>query len=154
MFTNSHFEMAFGLTIISSIAATTLIFLHASEEAENYHESICLFIVYILLSNLEFHSRHITHKINKLHEKALRIVCNDHFSSFEELLSKDKSVTVHQRNLQILAIVIYNILNRLSPDIMQDIFETRSNYNNTRNATAFSSSNIKIVRHGLQPSLT
>ena len=110
--------MAFGLTIISSIAATTLVFLHASEEAENYHESICLFIVCILLSNLEFHSRQITHKINKLHEKALRIVCNDHFSSFEELLSKDKSVTV--------AIEIYKILNGLSPDIMQDIFETRS----------------------------
>ena len=49
-----------------------------------------------------FHSRQINHKINKLHERALRIVYNDHFSSFEELLSKDKSVTVHQRNLQIL----------------------------------------------------
>ena len=46
-----------------------------------------------------FHSRQINHKINKLHERALRIVYNDHFSSFEELLSKDKSVTVHQRNL-------------------------------------------------------
>ena len=100
-----------------------------------------------------FHSRQITHKINKLHERALRIVCNDHFSSFEELLSKEKSVTVHQRNLQILAIEIYKILNGLSPDIMQDIFETRSNYNNTRNATAFSSSNIKTVRHGLKPFL-
>ena len=54
-----------------------------------------------------FHSRQINHKINKLHERALRIVYNDHFSSFEELLSKDKFVTVHQRNLQILATEIY-----------------------------------------------
>ena len=38
------------------------------------------------------HSRQINYKINKLHERALRIVYNDHFSSFEELLSKDKSV--------------------------------------------------------------
>ena len=44
-----------------------------------------------------FHSRQINHKINKLHERALRIVYNDHFSSFEELLSKDKSVIVQQR---------------------------------------------------------
>ena len=65
-----------------------------------------------------FHSRQINHKINKLHERALRIVYNDHFSSFEELLSKDKSVTVHQRNLQTLATEMYKILNGLSPDIM------------------------------------
>ena len=97
-----------------------------------------------------FHSRQINHKINKLHERALRIVYNDHFSSFEELLSKDKSVTVHQRNLQTLATEMYKILNGLSPDIMQDIFETKSNYYNTRNAPAFSSRNIKTVRYGLQ----
>ena len=32
------------------------------------------------------------------------------------------------RNLQILTTEMYKILNRLSPDIMQDIFETTSNY--------------------------
>ena len=42
------------------------------------------------------------------------------------------------------------ILNGLSPDIMQDIFETKSNYYNTRNAPTFSSRNIKTVRYGLQ----
>ena len=45
--------------------------------------------------------------------------------SFEELLSKDKSVTVHQINLQTLATEMYKILNGLSPDIMQDIFEIK-----------------------------
>ena len=97
-----------------------------------------------------FHSRQINHKINKLHERALRIVYNDHFSSFEELLSKDKSVTVHQRNLQTLATEMYKMLNGLSPDIMQDIFKIKSNYYNTRNALAFSSRNIKTVRYRLQ----
>ena len=90
-----------------------------------------------------FQSRQLNHKINKLHEKALRIVYNEHFSSFEELLSKDKSVTVHQRNLQILSTEMCKILNGLSSDIMQDIFETKSNYYNTRNAPTFSSRNIK-----------
>ena len=65
-----------------------------------------------------FHIRQINHKINKLHESALRIVYNDHFWSFEELLSKDKSITVHQRNLQKLATKMYKILNGLSPYIM------------------------------------
>ena len=67
-----------------------------------------------------FHSRQINNKINKLHERALKFVYNDHF---EELLSKDKSVTLHQRN-QIVATEMYKTLNGLSPDIMQDIFET------------------------------
>ena len=56
----------------------------------------------------------------------------------------------HQRNLQILAIEIYKILNGLSPDIMQDIFETKSNYYNSPKAPAFSSRNIETVRYGLQ----
>ena len=97
-----------------------------------------------------FHSRQINHKINKLHEGALRIVYNDHFSSFEGLLSKDKLVTFHQRNLQILATEMYKVLNGLSPGIMPDILETKSNYYNTRSAPTFSSKDIKAVRYGLQ----
>ena len=89
-----------------------------------------------------FHSRHINYKINKLHERALRIVYKDPSSLFEELFSKDKSVTVHQRNIQILATEMYKILNGISSDIMQDIFETKSNYHNTSNDPAFSSRNI------------
>ena len=88
-----------------------------------------------MLTSLDEHSRQINHKINKLHERAPRIAYNDHFSSFEELLSEEKSVTE-----------MYEILNGLSPDIMKDIFETKSNYYNARNALAFSSRNIKTVR--------
>ena len=69
-----------------------------------------------------FHSRGINHKINKVHQRALRIVYKDHFSSFEELFSKGKSVTVHQRNLEILATEMYKLLNALSPDFTQDNF--------------------------------
>ena len=45
--------------------------------------------------------------VNKLQLKALKIVYKDNFSSFEELLSKDKSATVHQKNLQILPTAMY-----------------------------------------------
>ena len=38
-----------------------------------------------------FHGRQINDKINKLHERALRIVYNDTFTSFEEFLVKDKT---------------------------------------------------------------
>ena len=50
------------------------------------------------------HNRGLTKKINHIHERALRIACDDYSSSFDDLLNKDKSVIIHQRNLQQLAI--------------------------------------------------
>ena len=41
-----------------------------------------------------FHSRGINNKINRIHERALRIPYNNK-SSFQDLLDKDNSVTIH-----------------------------------------------------------
>ena len=53
-----------------------------------------------------FNGTQINDKINKLHERALRIVYNDIVTSFEDLLIKDKSFTIHFQNIQLLAIEI------------------------------------------------
>ena len=45
-----------------------------------------------------FLSRKLNSKINKLQERSLRIIYDDDKSSFEELLRKDGSVTIHHRN--------------------------------------------------------
>ena len=60
-----------------------------------------------------FHGRQINVKINKLHERALRIVYNDTITSFEELLVKDKTFTMHHQNIQSLAIEMYKAVNNL-----------------------------------------
>ena len=96
-----------------------------------------------------FYSRQINHKIIKLLERALRIVYKDHFSSFEELLSKYKSVTVHQRNLQILATEMYKIL-----DGYASTFKTKSNFYTTPNAQGFSQDILKQLDVDYRPSLT
>lgn len=44
-----------------------------------------------------FHSRSINANINKLHFRALRMVYRDYVTTFEELLNKDNSVTIHQQ---------------------------------------------------------
>ena len=49
------------------------------------------------------HSRTNNNKINRFHERCLRIVYNNKQSSFNELLEKDGSVSIHMRNIQILA---------------------------------------------------
>ena len=50
-----------------------------------------------------FHSREINNKINRIHERSLRLVYSDKTSTFKELLDKDKSVSVHHKNIQVLA---------------------------------------------------
>ena len=69
-----------------------------------------------------FHSPHINTKINNLHFRALRLVYLDEKSSFEELLNKDGSVTVHHRNLQLLAIEMFKVIKGVAPAFMTDIF--------------------------------
>ena len=49
-----------------------------------------------------FQSRHLNNKINSTHEKALRNTYQDNTSTFQELLNKDNSVSIHHRNMQVL----------------------------------------------------
>ena len=55
------------------------------------------------------HNRKLNKKISQIHERALRIVYGDHKTKFLELLNLDKSVTIHQRNLEYLLIEIYKV---------------------------------------------
>ena len=69
-----------------------------------------------------FHNRTLNNKINKLHERALRLTYKDEKSTFSELLEKDKSVTIHERNIQKLATLMYKVKNKISPPIINEIF--------------------------------
>ena len=68
-----------------------------------------------------FHSRTLNNRINKLHEMALRLVYKESKLTFEELLRKDNSFSIHHRNLQKLATEMYKVHNDLSPAIMLKI---------------------------------
>ena len=65
-----------------------------------------------------FHSLSFNNKINRLHERCLRIIYNDKRSTFKELLVKDNSVSVHHNNIHVLAIEMYKVANGISPEIM------------------------------------
>ena len=67
-------------------------------------------------------SRSNNTKINKIQEGALRLVCNEYTSEYQQLLGKDNSVTFHQRNLQHLCIEIFKTTMGLNPSFMRDIF--------------------------------
>ena len=98
-----------------------------------------------------FHSRTLNNRINKLHERCLRIIYNDKVSSFQELLDQDKSVTVHTRNLQILATEMFKVSNDTAPQIFADIFSSRSHSNyNLRHQSQFNFPRVKTVYNGTE----
>ena len=59
-----------------------------------------------------FHCRTLNNRINKLHERALRLVYKNSTLTFEQLLEMDNSFTIHHRNIQKLAIEIYKVINK------------------------------------------
>ena len=72
-----------------------------------------------------FCSIRMNRKINHIHERALRLVYNDYKSSFDELLRKDKTISIHHRNIHYLAIEMYKVKNNLSPLLMTELFEQK-----------------------------
>ena len=56
-----------------------------------------------------FHSHIINNKINRLNERCLHLLYGDKLPSFEKLLEQDTSVTIHTRNLQILATEMFKV---------------------------------------------
>ena len=95
-----------------------------------------------------FHSRSLNNKINRLHERALRLVYKDINLSFSQLLDMDNSFTIHHLNLQKLATEMYKIKNNIAPCFMKFIFPIANNTYNLRNNPDFKRENIRTVTYG------
>ena len=74
-----------------------------------------------------FHSKKLNNRINKIHDCALRIVYNEHQWTFEEL-ERDNSFTIHERNLQKLAIEMSKVNNGLSVKLVSEKFHFAENH--------------------------
>ena len=98
-----------------------------------------------------FHSRALNNRINKIHERALGLVYQNKKLSFSELLRLDNTVTKHQRNLQVLVTEIFKVKNKLSPEIMNQVFDFQEAYCNLRSETSqFRRENIKTTYYSIQ----
>ena len=98
-----------------------------------------------------FHSSQLKNRINKIQERALRLVYKDNKLIFDNLLKLDDSVTIHQRNLQILATETFKVKKSLAPKIMTDVFEIKEPHYNLRSeASHFKRENVKSSYYGIQ----
>ena len=69
----------------------------------------------------------LNRRINRIHERGLRIVYKDYTSTFEELLAKNNSVCTHHRNIQLVAIEMFKVRENISSDMMKRLFKFRAN---------------------------
>ena len=96
------------------------------------------------------HSRALNDKINRLRE-CLRLVYNDRQLNFEEFLEKYDSASIYIRNLQILAIEMYRVVNGGSPEIMKEILGIREeNGFNVRHQNTFKRPIVNSVYNGTE----
>ena len=112
-----HEEVCFDYSFLCCYSSTLMD--KTEIMTKNKHFLMCFFArcykkEQLLLVNLFFYSlcqRVLTYslKLHKksLHERALKIVYNDYKTSFQQLLGKYNSVTIHQPNLQTLACKIF-----------------------------------------------
>ena len=56
------------------------------------------------------------------------MIYNDQISSFQELIEKDNSFTVHNFNIQSLAIEMFKVINNIAAAIIYDLFTTYHSY--------------------------
>ena len=96
-----------------------------------------------------FCNRSSMNKINKIHERTLRLKLNNHSDSFSELLSISKDTTIHQRCINFLMVEVYKFLHSDSPEIMNEIFTIQRNINNLRSFNIFQTNIPRSNRYGL-----
>ena len=94
-----------------------------------------------------FCSRKMNTRINRIHERALRLVYNDYTTSFTELLKKDKSISIHHRNIHYVAIEMYKVVNDLCPSFISELFE-KNNGPTTRKRNMFVRAKVNTVYKG------
>jgi hypothetical protein len=97
-----------------------------------------------------FHNRSLNNRINRLHERALRIVYKDNVSSYDELLEKDNSIRIHHKNLQILATEIFKWKIGESPEIMNEIFSRNNQPYNLRKTSDLKRRCVRTVHYGTE----
>ena len=97
-----------------------------------------------------FCSRTSNNLINKVHERALRIILGDDTSDFETLLENNNDICNHHRNIQVLMIEMFKIKNELAPPIMDSMFQRRNESYNLRNFQEFLTERKRTVQFGLE----
>ena len=84
----------------------------------------------------------------RLHKRALRVLLDDHESTFEELLRERGEHTIHTRNLQKLMLEVYICLTSDNPSFLWDFFKRKPVNYNLRVKDLVQLSETRTLRYG------
>ena len=87
--------------------------------------------------------------IEKIHERALRIVFDNVNMSYIELLKLCNRKTLHYERLRLIAIQVYKSLNGLSPQYVNDLFTVKENPYNLRSKVILVQPYVNTVNYGI-----
>ena len=82
-------------------------------------------------------NRTLNNRINKLQESALGILYKDDISTFERLLTKDESVTMHGRNMKRLVTEMYKVKHNIFSCPIAEFVTKRNMHHKIRGESDF-----------------
>ena len=89
-------------------------------------------------------------KLEKVNERALRLALSDYTSSYDNLLVKAESTTIHIHSIRLLAFEVYKTLHNLNPAFTKDYFLPKStSYDLRRNDVLFVPK-VKTTNYGIR----
>ena len=95
-----------------------------------------------------FTSLYLNNTLSSIHERALCLICNDYDFPFNGILDENKQKSMHQKDVESLAVEIYKfeaVSTPSTPPGMSDLFVTRKNKYDIGNFQALESSHKQKV---------
>ncbi len=88
-------------------------------------------------------------KIEKLYERALKLVCNTQSSTYQELLEKTSKTSMYNYRVSCVMEQVFKIMHSLYPPIPRNPFNKKSVNYNLRNSNILVQPKVNTVKFGL-----
>ena len=88
--------------------------------------------------------------INRIHKRSLRTVYDDTSGKFQELLQRNRSVSIPHKNIHNLTTEAFKVVGNICPPIMKKFFHFRENRYSIRKFQKMRQQTIRTVPYGLE----
>ena len=95
-------------------------------------------------------SKQSNNMINKILERALRIVLNDHISDFETMPRNTYDITIRHRKIQTLTSELFKMKYDLAPSVMDSMLNRRTICYNFKHLQEFQTERKRAIFFGLE----
>jgi hypothetical protein len=86
--------------------------------------------------------------MEKLQERALRLIFNDNISSYSDLLNKSQMSTLHIHRLRGIALQVFKCINKIGPTYLHDLFQPKCIKYSLRDTSILHQKKFMTVKYG------